>query len=187
MLFRTASVPRRSSGHQPPADTAPSRFNGACLPCKGRCRAPARRRGHTPQSLRDSSPSRGAMTVPARARCVIVQRDVREAVPYNAIQVSHPGCGRPRGSELRHERRFCARRGRRPRRPVLSPCRTTGRPEAVPYSRIVRPPPPDACCRLAVPGKRCGLALFLAFSDRCANCSPPSSATGSGGAQFPIA
>ena len=37
---------------------------------------------------------------------------------------------------------------------------------------------------LAVPEKRCGLTLFLAFFDRCGNCRLPSSATGSGSLQF---
>ena len=44
----------------------------------------------------------------------------------------------------------------------------------------------EACKRLAVPGKRFGLTLILAFSDRCGNCDPPASAAGGGGSQFLI-
>ena len=40
--------------------------------------------------------------------------------------------------------------------------------------------------RLAVPEKRGGLTLFLAFFDRCGNSAPPFSAAGSGGALFPL-
>ena len=39
---------------------------------------------------------------------------------------------------------------------------------------------------LAVPEKRRGLALILAFFDRCGNSAPPFSATGSGAALFPL-
>ena len=40
--------------------------------------------------------------------------------------------------------------------------------------------------RLAVPGKRFGLTLILAFSDRCGNCGLASSAAGSARPQFLI-
>ena len=40
-------------------------------------------------------------------------------------------------------------------------------------------------CHLAVPEKVFGLTLILRFFDRCGNCALPSSATGSGNAQFP--
>ena len=40
--------------------------------------------------------------------------------------------------------------------------------------------------RLAVPEKRFGLTLILAFFDRCGNCDPPASAAGGGGSQFLI-
>ena len=39
--------------------------------------------------------------------------------------------------------------------------------------------------RLAVPGKRCGLTLLLAFSERCGNSGFASSATGSAKPEFP--
>ena len=40
--------------------------------------------------------------------------------------------------------------------------------------------------RLAVPEKRIGLTLTLAFFDRCGNCVFASSATGSAKSQFPL-
>ena len=40
--------------------------------------------------------------------------------------------------------------------------------------------------RLAVPEKRCGLTLFLAFFDRCGNSVFALSATGSAKPQFPL-
>ena len=40
--------------------------------------------------------------------------------------------------------------------------------------------------RLAVPEKRCGLTLFLAFFDRCGNSAFALSATGSAKPQFPL-